>query len=77
MPNLGPQRPKSIDARGAITGHRCRTCREDLSLVRKHVSPPRLGPPVTIEFYQCRACDSGYAHNPGTGAWKPWVADES
>ncbi len=77
MPNLGPQRPKSDESRGAMTGFRCRNCREDLSLVRRHVSPPRLGPPVTTEFYQCRACDSGYAHNPGTGAWKHWAADES
>ncbi len=77
MPNLGPQRRKSDDPHGAMTGHRCKTCREDLLLVRRHVSPPRLGTPVTTEFYQCRACDSGYAHTPSTGAWKPWIADES
>ena len=77
MRNLGPQRRKSDDPRGALTGHRCKICREDLRLVRRHVSPLRLGAPVTTEFYQCRACDSGYKLNPGTGAWKPWVADES
>ena len=77
MPNLDPQRRKSDDARGALTGHRCKLCREALLLVRTRVSPPRLGPALITEFYQCRACDSGYAHSPATGAWKPWAADES
>ena len=77
MPSLNPQRRVTDDSRGSLTGHRCASCREDLALVRRHVSPPRLGPPVTTEFYQCRACDSGYTHNPGTGTWKSWAADES
>jgi hypothetical protein len=77
MPNLGPLRRKSDDPRGARTGHRCSHCREDLCLVRRHVSPSRLGAPVTTEFYQCRACDSGYAFNPGTRKWKPWAADDN
>jgi len=77
MPSLNPQRRVSDDSRGAITGHRCRGCREDLVLVRRHVSPARLGPSITTEFYQCRACDSGYALNVATGTWKAWAADEA
>jgi len=77
MPILDPQRRKSDDSRGALTGHRCTSCREDLVLVRRHLSPARLGPSTTTEFYQCRACDSGYALNPATGTWKAWAADES
>ena len=77
MPTLDPQRHKSDEPHGGATGHRCKNCREDLVLVRKRVSPDRLGPPLTTEFYQCRACDTGYALNPGTGAWKPWATDES
>ncbi len=77
MPNLDPQRRKSDEAHGALTGHKCTRCREDLVFVRRHVSPMRLGPPATTEFYQCRACDSGFALNPATGRWKPWATDES
>jgi hypothetical protein len=44
--------------------------------VRRHVSPTRLGAPVTTEFYQCAACDSGFALNVANGTWKSWVADE-
>jgi hypothetical protein len=76
MPNLGQQRRKTDEKQGALTGHRCAHCREDLALVRTHVSPERLGTPVTTEFYQCRACDSGYAHTVATGSWKPWTPDE-
>jgi hypothetical protein len=31
---------------------------------------------VAIEFYQCDACDSGYALNVATGQWKRWVTDD-
>ena len=77
MPILDPRRRKTDDPRGALTGHRCRSCRQDLALVRRHVSPDRLGPRMITEFYQCRACDSGYALNVAAGTWKPWAADES
>jgi hypothetical protein len=76
MPSLNPQRRGTDDSRGSLTGHRCASCREDLLLVRRHVSPARLGPSITTEFYQCRACDSGYALNLAAGTWKPWAADE-
>jgi hypothetical protein len=76
MPSLGPQRRKTDDTRGASSGHRCTRCREQLQLVRRHVSPTRLGTPVTTEFYQCGACDSGFSLNVASGAWKSWVADE-
>ena len=33
--------------------------------------------PVTIEFYQCDACDAGYMFHPGTGQWKAWAGSES
>ncbi len=45
-------------------------------MVRRHVSPPRLGPPTTVEFYVCGACDGGYALNIDTGKWKPWSPPE-
>jgi hypothetical protein len=77
VPSLNPQRRKNDDGRGALTGHRCTRCREDLRLVRTHVSPPRLGAAVTVEFYECRACDSGFALNVGTGTWKAWMPDEA
>lgn len=77
VPKLDPRRRKSDDARGALTTHLCRRCREKLSLVRRHVSPPRLGTPMTTEFYQCDACDSGYALDVAAGTWKFWAADES
>ena len=76
MPNLGPMRRDAGKPAGAITGYRCVRCREDLELVRRHVSPPRLGAPVATEFYRCRACDSGYAFSPKTATWKPWMADD-
>lgn len=76
MPNLGPLRRKTDNPYGKTTEHRCVGCGGALHLVRRHVSPVRLGAPVTTEFYQCRACDSGYAFNRATGKWKPWVADD-
>ena len=55
------------------TAHECRRCKNRLQLVRRHTSPPRLGPPATIEFYRCDACDFEYALNPSTGQWRPWT----
>jgi uncharacterized protein with PIN domain len=77
MPNLGPRRGKTPQQPGAVTGHRCVLCHQELRLVRRHVSPPRLGAAVATEFYQCGACDSGYALNPATGKWRNWMADDS
>ncbi len=76
MPSLNPQRRKADDPLGTLTGHRCARCREDLVLVRTHVSPARLGAPMTTEYYQCRACDSGFALSSDTGTWKPWTPPE-
>ena len=75
MPSLGPKRRKGDNASGIISGYRCAHCGEGLHLMRRHVSPVRLGARLATEFYQCRACDSGYALNPATGKWKPWVTD--
>ena len=76
MPNLGPLRGKTPKPPAVVPGHRCERCRQELNFVRRHVSPPRLGPAVTTEFYECCACDSAYALNTATGKWKPWVGDE-
>jgi hypothetical protein len=75
VPNLRPPRPKPDNAAGSSTGIRCRQCGQDLRFVRKHVSPSRLGAPLTTQFYECGACDSGYAFNPANGKWKPWIGD--
>jgi hypothetical protein len=77
MPNLGPLKGKPPDESSKPTGHLCRLCHQELRLVRRHTSPARLGAPVTTEFYQCGACDSGFALNPATGKWKGWSPDES
>jgi hypothetical protein len=60
-------------------GHRCRQrgCGADLSLVRRRVSPARLGSPLTLEFYVCSVCDSGFALTVNSGAWKPWEPEDS
>jgi uncharacterized protein with PIN domain len=60
----------------AVTEHRCRACKTRLFLIRRHTSPPRLGPSLTTEFYRCDACESGYAFTPSTGKWKPWESDD-
>ncbi len=75
MPNLGPPRKPDVPP-GTMTTHRCTRCGDHLRLMRRHVSPPRLGPPLTTEFYQCAACDSGYALNPATGKWKVSTAHD-
>ena len=77
MPNLGPPLArKSDDAAGRPSEHRCRGCRELLRLERRHVSPARLGAPMTTEFYSCPACDAGYAFNPTALKWKTWAGNE-
>lgn len=76
MPILDPQRRKTDNSPAKITGHRCLHCGQDLRFVRKHVSPARLGAPRSTEFYQCRACDAGYAFNRSEGKWKAWVGDD-
>ena len=63
--------------KGPLQPHRCSRCRHELHLVRQHVSPPRLGAPLTTHFYQCSACDSAFALNVATGRWKPWVGQGS
>jgi hypothetical protein len=76
MPTLGPQRRNTRKTTPEMPGYPCSHCGQLLQFVRKHVSPPRLGPAVETEFYQCVACDSGFARSPSTGKWKPWMADE-
>src|SRR5919204_5618149 len=50
----------------------CPRCRTDaLILLRRHVSPPRLGPPVVTEYYECECCESQYQYSPATDKWKP------
>jgi hypothetical protein len=65
-----PRHAKNADMR------RCGHCRQDLQFLHRKVSPARLGTQVVMEFYQCPACDAGYAINVGTGQWKPWIPDE-
>ena len=43
--------------------------------MRVHISPLRLGPPVTTEFYECPSCDSSLAFDPLAGKWKFWTAE--
>ena len=76
MPTLGSQQLHTSEAIRARTGHPCSNCHERLQLVRRHVSPHRLGAPSVTEFYQCIACDSGFAFSASTGRWKPWVTDD-
>jgi hypothetical protein len=48
---------------------RCRTAA--LILLRRHVSPARLGPPLVTEYYECDCCDSQYQYSPAEDRWKP------
>jgi uncharacterized protein with PIN domain len=51
---------------------RCPQCRADaLILLRRHVSPPRLGAPIVTEYYECECCESQYQYSPATNRWKP------
>jgi hypothetical protein len=50
----------------------CPQCRTDaLVLLRRHVSPARLGTPLVTEYYECNCCDSQYQYSPATDRWKP------
>jgi hypothetical protein len=35
------------------------------------VSPPRLGPPLVTEYYECECCDARYQYSPATNRWRP------
>jgi uncharacterized protein with PIN domain len=49
----------------------CPQCRtEALILLRRHVSPPRLGAPLVTEYYECEYCDSQYQYSPADNRWK-------
>ena len=51
---------------------RCPQCRtEALILLRRHVSPERLGTPMVTEYYECECCESQYQYSPATDRWKP------
>ena len=50
----------------------CPQCRaEALILLRRHVSPARLGTPLVTEYYECECCDSRYQYSPAPDRWKP------
>ena len=50
----------------------CPQCRTDaLILLRRHVSPARLGTPLVTEYYECECCDSQYQYSPATDRWRP------
>ena len=61
---------------GKPTSHRCSQCGANLSLARRRVTPPRLGPETIVEFYMCGVCDAGYALNVNTGIWTPWLGED-
>jgi uncharacterized protein with PIN domain len=75
MPDLRSLRRRTDTAPTTSTSERCRNCGQDLRLIRTHMSPARLGTPLVTHFYECCACDSGYAFSPATGKWKPWAGD--
>ena len=58
--------------RPAGGARRCPQCRaEALVLLQRHVSPPRLGPPLVTEYYECECCDARYQYSPATDRWRP------
>jgi hypothetical protein len=58
--------------RPAGQARQCPQCRTDaLILLRRHVSPARLGPPLVTEYYECECCDSHYQYSPATDRWRP------
>jgi hypothetical protein len=63
----------SFDKERAVgTTRQCPQCRADaLILLRRHVSPPRLGAPLVTEYYECDCCDSRYKYSPATDRWRP------
>ena len=76
LPSLHPRRRRHDDKAVRPTEHRCRQCGHTLLLARTHISPPRLGPPLTTEYYRCDACETGYQFAPATGRWKPWTSED-
>ena len=52
--------------------HRCPQCRERaLVLQKRHASPPRLGPTLITEYYDCDCCDARYQFSPAENRWRP------
>jgi hypothetical protein len=65
-------RHTSDKVRAAGGARQCPQCRaEALVLLRRHVSPPRLGPPLVTEYYECECCDARYQYSPATNRWRP------
>jgi hypothetical protein len=69
LPSIDLRRRRG-DVATEKTNHACNACGGPLALMRRHVSPARLGPPLTTEYFRCEACDSAYQHTPATGKWK-------
>ena len=63
----------TFDKKRAIAAARqCPQCRaEALILLRRHVSPARLGAPLVTEYYECERCDTSYQYSPATNRWRP------
>ena len=60
--------------KGPVAGEarQCPQCRaEALVLLRRHVSPPRLGPPLVTEYYECEYCETRYQYSPATAGGAP------
>jgi len=59
-------------ARTVGEARQCPQCRTAaLILLRRHVSPARLGAPMVTEYYECERCESQYQYSPATDRWKP------
>lgn len=68
------RQPQAVSSatRKADGHHRCPQCRQEaLVLNRRHVSPVRLGPSLTTEYYDCASCDARYQYTPATNRWRP------
>ncbi len=66
--------PRAGKASHTAAGERrvCPRCRSKaLALQRRHVSPARLGEPLTTEYYECEACDAAWQYSPAQERWKP------
>jgi hypothetical protein len=58
--------------RPTTTVHACPQCRvAALVLQRRHVSPPRLGPTLVTEYYDCDCCDARFQYSPADNRWRP------
>jgi hypothetical protein len=76
LPSIDPRRRRGDRPAPSNANHRCKDCGAALLLIRQHTSPPRLGAPLTTEYYVCDACDAGYQFAPSTGTWKRCVVEE-